>query len=72
MSDVIRSRFTVVVDLDPDVWDMNYATDNVAEDIASYMPDVIASLINRYIADSGNTGMSTVKVASKPRKVASK
>lgn len=53
-------RYTVEMEVDNEAWDLNYAPDNVGDDIRIYMQTIIEEVIKQYIETSGNT--ATVKV----------
>lgn len=62
MSDVIRNTYTIHLDVNPDVWMLNYGNDPelVGEDIEMMMREVLAEQMNQWFIRTGNRGMATV------------
>lgn len=62
MSDAIRLTYTVTVEVDPDVWMLNYGTEpsKVNEDINDTMTEVIREAVNGWFIRTGNTGYARV------------
>lgn len=60
MGDAVRVKYKVVVEVDPDVWQLNYGVDRINEDIESMMSEVIAEQINLWFTRTGNTGYARV------------
>ena len=59
MGDAVRVKYTVVVEVDPDVWMSNYGLApgmTVVQDVASSMHSVIEQSVNDYISRTGNSG----------------
>lgn len=54
----LRHTFTVQVEIDPLVWDMNYGTgpEGVQDDSVDHLKNVIETTISDWIEQSGNTG----------------
>lgn len=65
----IATEFRVGVDIDPDVWLLNYGNineDEVAQDIRNLLAEVIEEHLTNWISNTGNRGAVKVAVAQPP------
>lgn len=65
MSDVVRLTYTVTVEVDPDVWELNYGTApaETSADISDVLREVISEQTNGWFRRTGNTGLVRTAVS---------
>ena len=58
---MIEARYEVTVQIDADLWEINYSPDgDVSDDVRSYVKEVLEETVAEWLRRTGNSGSITV------------